>query len=129
MKTLITQITDCIERTFDVGGVDYSRKIILFPCGDVGIQAANILRMIYAIEPAYLIDNRKCKYSANIHEFSFLNEIDSQEYVLFLTSTNPDIYLSLKELYYLFFRKKGLSNWNVWLKVLSKIRCLFFIRK
>ncbi len=97
MKTLITQITDCIERTFDVGGVDYSRKIILFPCGDVGIQAANILRMIYAIEPAYLIDNRKCKYSANIHEFSFLNEIDSQEYVLFLTSTNPDIYLSLKE--------------------------------
>lgn len=96
-QTLITQITNCIERTFCIEGVDYSRKIILFPCGDVGIQAANILKTIYVIEPAYMIDNQKCKYSTNIYDFSFLKEIDSREYILFLTSTNPDIYPLLRE--------------------------------
>lgn len=60
MKTLITQITDCIEKTFDLGGEDFSKKIIIFPCGDVGIQIANIMKNIYSLEPAYLIDNKKC---------------------------------------------------------------------
>ena len=97
VKTLITQITDCIEHIFDVGGVSLSQKIIVFPCGDVGIQVSSIMRNIYSVEPAYLIDNKKCKYATNIHELSYLDLINTEEYVLFLASTNPDIYDDLKE--------------------------------
>ena len=96
-KTLVTQITDCIEKTFNINGIDYSNRIIVFPCGDVGIQVFNILSSIYEIEPAYLIDNTKCKYSPKICEFSHLEQIDTEEYVLFLASTNPYIYDELKE--------------------------------
>lgn len=79
------------------GGVTLSKRIIVFPCGDVGIQVSSIMRSIYSVEPAYLIDNRKCKYTDNIHEISFLRGIDTNEYVLFLASTNPDIYDDLKK--------------------------------
>ncbi len=97
-KTLITQITECIERTFDINGKDMSRNIIVFPCGDVGIQVVNILKTIYSIEPAYLIDNKKCKYNSNISDSSFLKEVDAEKYVLILASTNPDIYITLREI-------------------------------
>ena len=96
-KTLITQITDCIEHIFNVGGVPLSQKIIIFPCGDVGIQVSSIMRSIYSVEPAYMIDNHKCKYTSSIHEISYLDQINTEEYVLFLASTNPDIYDELKK--------------------------------
>ena len=79
------------------GGAALSKKIIVFPCGDVGIQASNIMRNIFSVEPVYLIDNHKCKYTDNIHEISFLRGIDTNEYVLLLSSTNPDIYYDLKK--------------------------------
>ena len=57
-KSFITQISDCIERIFDMGGNELSKKIIIYPCGDIGIYASSIMKSIYAIEPAYLIDNQ-----------------------------------------------------------------------
>lgn len=94
-KPLITQITDCIERIFEKWGG--AAKIIIYPCGDVGIQASNILRSIYLVAPALLIDNRKCKYTSNVHAISYLEQIDTKDYVLFLSSTNPSIYYDLKK--------------------------------
>lgn len=97
-KTLITQITDCIEDIFDrEGGAELIKKIIVYPCDDVGIQVVSIMRSIYAVEPAYLIDDHKCKYTDNIHDTSYLQNINTDEYVLFLASTNTDIYKDLKE--------------------------------
>lgn len=95
-KALITQITDCIERIFE-GGEELSKKIIVFPCGDIGIQVVNILKNIYFVEPAYLIDNHKCKYTDHIYDISYLKNIQTQDYVLFLASDNLDIYKDLKE--------------------------------
>ena len=95
-KTLITQITECVEQIFDRGGAELAETIIIYPCGDVGIQAVNIMERVYQVEPAYLIDNNKCKYSKKIQDISILNSINVDEYVLFLTSTNPDIYKELK---------------------------------
>lgn len=91
-KTVVQQITDCIERIFEKWGGTLSSKIIIYPCGDVGIQVLSILRNIYSVEPALLIDNRKCKYSPKIHDISYLDRIDTDDYILFLASTNRDIY-------------------------------------
>ena len=78
------------------GGRDFSRKIIVFPCGDVGIQCINIMEKVYGINPAYIIDNHKCKYNTQIKPLNFLDNIKCEEYVLILASTNPDIYDDLK---------------------------------
>ena len=78
------------------GGRDFSRKIIVFPCGDVGIQCINIMERIYGLESAYVIDNHKCKYSTKIKPITFLKDIDRNEYVLILALTNPDIYENLR---------------------------------
>ena len=98
MKPIISQLTDCIESTFDIGGIDYSKKIILFPCGDIGIQTINILRDIYNIEPAFMVDNNKCKYSDKICDSSIFDIINCEEFVIILCSTNPDIYLSIRRI-------------------------------
>ena len=96
-KTLYSQISDCIERSFDIGGVDLSKKIIVFPCGEIGMQAIGVLKNVYNIEPAYLIDNHKCRYNPNIKEQSFLLNIPPEEYVVFLTSIDLEIYLPIRD--------------------------------
>ena len=61
------------------------------------MQLISILREVYSIEPAYMLDNSKCRYSDKIHELSFLKELDPKEYILLLTSANLDIYEELRE--------------------------------
>ena len=73
------------------GGRDFSRKIIVFPCGDVGIQCINIMEKVYDLRPAYVIDNHKCKYNPQIKPVAFLDDIECSDYVLILTSTNSGL--------------------------------------
>lgn len=112
MKTLITQITDCIEHTYNIDGKDYSKRIIVYPCGDVGIQVINIMKMVYNIEPAYIIDNMKCRYNSNIKNSSFLERLfvggDLDSYVLLLASTNKEYYGELKRSVEELFNNKNL---------------------
>lgn len=58
---------------------------------------SSIMKNIYSVEPAFLIDNHKCKYAPNIHDISFLDQINTNDYILFLASTNSDIYDELKD--------------------------------
>lgn len=102
-KTLVAQIMNCVERTFDIDGIDYSKKIIIFPLGDVGCQVANILKTVYDIEPAFVLDNKKSRYNPKIQEIEFLKTIDCNEYVVILASTNSDIYPELKRMLCSFF--------------------------
>lgn len=92
-KTLICEIKECIEQAFHKG----IRKFIIFPFGDVGIQVKNILNAAYGIEEDYIIDNRLSKFHSNIKPIEFLCDINCDEYALILASTNPEIYLNLKE--------------------------------
>ncbi len=63
MKTLSQQISDCIEKACTIQGRDYRSRIIVYPCGDVGIQVINTMLGVYGIEPAYQIDNHKALFS------------------------------------------------------------------
>lgn len=97
MKSLVNQITECIETTFDIGGHDYSKNIVVFPYGDIGIQMVEIMRNVYGIEPELIIDNHKSKYSDKIKPSSYLEGMDLSKKVLLLASTNVDIYLNLRK--------------------------------
>ena len=111
--TYTNQITDCIEHSFNIGGIDYSKKIIVFPCGDIGIQVLNIMKSIYSLEPAYLIDNHKCKFNPNIHDSSFLKDIDCHNHVLILASINHNIYPTLKESVLKYFPEENILELQV----------------
>lgn len=107
-KSLISKICDCIERTYNIEGVDYSKRIIVFPLGDVGIQVINIMKNIYALEPAFLIDNHKCKFSDNVYDSTLFERINTEDYVVILASTNTNIYLDLRNLLYNMFSQKNI---------------------
>ena len=91
---LISEIKKCIETA-----LEQKKKIILFPFGDVGLQVKNIMKEMYDIEPAYILDNQVCKYNSKIKPVSFLGEkqINCKEYALILASTNSSIYHELKQ--------------------------------
>ena len=104
-KALITQITNCIEKTYSIEGDDYSRRIIIFPLGEVGIQVLNVMKNVYSIEPAFLVDNHKCKYSNNIFDASLFERIDTEDYVVILAATSLRIYNALRKEVERFFQR------------------------
>jgi len=93
-EPITKQIKDCIETELMLGGGH--RKFIIFPFGDTGIQTKTILKEVYDIEPAYILDNRLCRYNKSIKPSCFLGEIDCTGYVLILAITNRKIYDKLK---------------------------------
>lgn len=95
-KTLTTKICECIEKTFSIEGGDYSKRIIVYPIGDVGAQVLNIMNNIYALEAAFLVDSHKCMFSDNIYDLSLFEKINTEDYVVILASINNDIYHSLR---------------------------------
>jgi len=91
-KSLNLQIRQCIELGLNRG----AKHFIIYPFGDVGMQVRDILTSLYAIEPAYIIDNKYSGYNAQIKPVGFLDEINCSEYMVVLASTNREIYCDLK---------------------------------
>lgn len=91
MKTIVQQIKEMIEMTFDK-----NKEYIVYPFGDVGMQVKNILVDSYGIKPAYIIDNHLCKYNDTIHNTDFLKTIDCNNYKIIVACTNGDLYEDLK---------------------------------
>lgn len=89
--SLEQQIRRAIEN-----GLKYKEKeFIIFPFGDVGVQAKRCLNVCYGIEEAYIIDNNLCKYNPKIKDISFLDVLNPDDYVVLLASTNFNIYAEL----------------------------------
>lgn len=97
MNTVINQITNCIEQTYDFGGKDFHDRIVVFPYGDIGIRVVDIMRSVYDIEPFLILDNHKCKFNDAIKPISFLESLENCEYVLILATTKPETYLDVRE--------------------------------
>lgn len=108
MESINNQIAKCIEDSFNINGKNMSENIIVFPLGDIGTQVVNILKNVYFLDPAYLIDNHKCNYNSKIRNSLFLSGINADNYVVILASTNPDIYLSLRKMILDYFPRENL---------------------
>ncbi len=91
--TLREDIKECIEQQLDAG----KRKFIIFPFGDVGKRVKDTLSESYGVEVEYILDNHLSKYNPNIKPLDYLKEIDCSEYMLILTTTNANIYETLKK--------------------------------
>lgn len=86
------QIRECIEYSINMG----KRKFVLFPYGDIGMLADDILKRAYGITASYRLDNTLCKYKYDIKPVSFLRELSSEDYTLLLCSINEEIYDELR---------------------------------
>jgi len=90
--TLEQSIRRSIESVLKYG----DKKFIIFPFGEVGIKVKACLNTCYGIEEAFIIDNNLSKYNSKIKELSFLKDLNSEEYVVLLASTNLNIYDELR---------------------------------
>lgn len=84
MPSSVKLISNLIESTFNFFGQDMSRKIIIFPCGEIGTEVVMIMKNIYALDPAFIIDNQKCRFSPLIKPSAFLSTLNPEEYVMIL---------------------------------------------
>ena len=86
------RIRNMIENCIGHGG-----KIIIYPFGNIGIQVKNILNIAYGVQEAYIVDDKLCKYNSNIKGTELFDKINTSEYVVLLSLTNPSIYYELEE--------------------------------
>lgn len=106
MATLINQIKECIERKLDSG----FRRFIIFPFGDIGMQARTVLRDAYGLEPEYILDNRLCKYNPAVKPLEFLDSVSRDGLCALLMTTNPDIYGECKKALQKYFADDAIAE-------------------
>lgn len=109
MASLLTQIKSCIEQKLDAG----FQKFIICPFGDVGMQVKCILNNAYGIKEEYILDNYLCKYNIQIKSVEFLSKLDSKQYCVILSSTNKDIYETLKQNISKYFPDESIAEFYV----------------
>ena len=85
-------MVDCVERTFDVRGMDLSKNIIIYPYGEIGMQLEKLMKDFFDVTPAYIIDNKKSVSDERIKNLDYLKELNPKKYVVILATTNFDIY-------------------------------------
>jgi O-methyltransferase len=74
-----------------------SNKIVLYPYGFWGLETQRILNDRYGIKEAFIIDNELSEKNTVIKKLSYLEKINSDEYVFLITSDNQNIYDEIRE--------------------------------
>lgn len=104
--TLTNQIKECIEKKLDMG----FRKFIIFPFGDIGMQARSVLRDAYGLEPEYILDNRLCKYNPAVKPLDFLDTISRDGLCALLMTTSLNIYRECKKALQEYFPDEAIAE-------------------
>lgn len=91
MSKLTHQIRECIESR-----CEENKRFIIFPFGDVGVEAKHVLNEVYGLTEEYILDNHLCRYNPSIKPLSFLDNLDCKNFCLLLACTNVEIYDELK---------------------------------
>ena len=77
--------------------MDKSKKIVLYPYGFWGFETKRILNDRYGIKEAFIIDNGISEKNTEIKKLSYLEEINTDEYIFLITSDNQHIYDEIRE--------------------------------
>lgn len=77
--------------------LDRGKKFIIYPFGKVGLEYKKIMHDVYGIKDIIILDNKISKYNSEIHGLSYCKKLNKDDYVIFIASTNIEIYDELKK--------------------------------
>ncbi|MCM1047762.1 MAG: class I SAM-dependent methyltransferase [Clostridiales bacterium] len=88
MKTDYQKIRSAIEQAIKLN----KHNFIVYPYGEYGVIAKQILNDSFGIREAYVIDNKLSAFNSSIKNLEFCEELDRNEYTVLFTCANPDVY-------------------------------------
>lgn len=71
-------------------------EFIIYPFGEIGLFVKQILNEQFGIKEAYVVDEKLSKYNREVLDLGGLSRMDISKYKVFLSSTNKNIYSTLK---------------------------------
>lgn len=88
METDYQRIRKAVEQTLLSG----KRNFIIYPYGEYGMIAKQILNDSFGIKENYIIDNKLAQFNPGIYNLDFCRELDRDRYTVLFTCANPDVY-------------------------------------
>lgn len=88
MKTDYQRIRTAIELAINSN----KHNFIIYPYGEYGVVAKQILNDSFGIKEDYVIDNKLSVFNSNIKSIEFCKSIDRNKYTVLFTCANPDVY-------------------------------------
>ena len=86
----IGQIIACIAE-------DQRENLVLYPFGQQGMLAKQILNWKYGIQESFILDEGLASKNKKIKSLNFLKEIDTSKYLFLITSDNLDCWDQIRE--------------------------------
>lgn len=111
--SIVQELKACIEKALQ----KREKRFAIFPFGDIGMQAKNLLTGAYGIEPEYILDNNLCQYNPHIRPLSILKDAEKDGLVLLLACENPDIYPQLKAIALTYMPENAILELNRMTKI------------
>lgn len=88
MQTDYQKIRSAIEQALNAG----KNNFIIYPYGEYGVVAKQILNDSFGIEEDYIIDDKLSVFNKHIQNLEFCKSLGSDKYTVLFTCANPDVY-------------------------------------
>ncbi len=91
MQTKYWKIRNAIEQALNSG----KHNFIIYPYGECGVVAKQILNESFGIKEEYIVDNRLSLFNKNIKNIDFCKDLDREQYTVLFTCENRDLYFEV----------------------------------
>ncbi len=91
MQTIYWKIRNAIEQALNSG----KQNFIIYPYGECGVVAKQILNDCFGIKEEYIVDNRLAAFNKNIKKLDFCLELDRNQYTVLFTCENRGVYFEV----------------------------------
>lgn len=102
----IDKINNAIREQVELGKKDF----VIYPFGEQGKLAKQILNILYGIQEKFIIDNKLSISDNKFKNIKYLEEIDCTKYTFLLSSDNKNIYNEIRKRLYEYVPKENVVD-------------------
>lgn len=106
MVTDYQKIKNAVEKALGEG----KRDFIIYPYGEYGVMAKQILNDSFGIQEKWILDNKLSKYNFNIKNLDFCKSLDASKYMVLFTCANPDVYKEVRGCLRNYFQEENIID-------------------
>lgn len=88
MQSNYHTIRNAIEKAVELG----KQNFLIYPFGENGVLAKQILNDSFGIQENYIIDNKLSKYNPKIKSLAWCKTLDCSQYTVLFTCANLELY-------------------------------------